>query len=505
MAKCIEKTPENFENAVTKTGFGKFNLYVLLIGGGCVMAVIMETMGMMFIIPAAVCDLDLDLTSKGLLASISFLGVVSSSHIWGFLADTRGRRNVLLTSMMLGFLTSVLSSLAPNAWSFILIRYLNGFLIGGASAVVYAYVGEFHNNLNRPKVVSWIATFVALGNVMLPALSWIILPLDFKLDLHLGYEFKSWRLLVIAIGSPSLLFSIGLYYLPESPKCLLSLGKFDEGLQALKKMYACNTGNDTESFPVSAIIWEEERKVDEYKKSGILKSIIQQTVPLFKFPYLTKTFMVCLLQFGTFASSSGLFMWYPEILNNIEQYSSDVGICEALGNHNYSSQDEIRLESVTCADSIDNAVYESSLIIGGTLALLYMVIGSIITIVGGKNLLLLFFTVTSACGIAAQLTQGSLLIKILMGVFLMASSCVGIINTVVVELYPTHLRGMALAISLMAGRFGAVTGSYITGQLIYKLCDFTFYIFGLDHLILIITTILLPTSPLAKKLIEPMT
>lgn len=141
-----------------------------------------------------------------------------------------------------------------------------------------------------------------------------------------------------------------------------------------------------------------------------------------------------------------------------------------------------RLESVTCADSIDNAVYESSLIIGGTLALLYMVIGSIITIVGGKNLLLLFFTVTSACGIAAQLTQGSLLIKILMGVFLMASSCVGIINTVVVELYPTHLRGMALAISLMAGRFGAVTGSYITGQLIYKLCDFTFYIFGLDHL-----------------------
>lgn len=34
-------------------------------------------------------------------------------------------------------------------------------------------------------------------------------------------------------------------------------------------------------------------------------------------------------------------MWYPEILNNIEQYSSDVGICEALGNHNYSSQDEI--------------------------------------------------------------------------------------------------------------------------------------------------------------------
>lgn len=92
------------------------------------MAVIMETMGMMFVIPAAVCDLELDLTAKGLLASSSFLGVVSSSHLWGFLADTRGRRNILLISMVLGFLTSLFSSIAPNAWLFILIRYFNGFL-----------------------------------------------------------------------------------------------------------------------------------------------------------------------------------------------------------------------------------------------------------------------------------------------------------------------------------------------------------------------------------------
>ncbi|GJQ73922.1 hypothetical protein Trydic_g18856 [Trypoxylus dichotomus] len=462
-------------------------------------------MGMMFIIPAAVCDLELDLTAKGVLASISFLGVVSSSHLWGFLADTKGRRNVLLISMILGFLTSLLSSIAPSAWLFILVRYFNGFFIGGASAVIYAYVGEFHNNIYRPKVVSWIATFVALGNVMLPALSWMILPLDFKIDLHLGYEFKSWRLLVICIGSPSLLFAIGLYFLPESPKCLLSLKECDKALEALKKMYACNTGKDPESFPISKIIWDEKGLEEKHEKTGILKSIVNQTISLFKFPYLTKTLMVCLLQFGTFASSSGLYMWFPEILNDIEQYSSNNPMCEALANHSSIATKETRIENEGCSDSINNAVYESSLIIGSVLAAVYMIIGSIITVVGGKNLLILFFIITSACGIAAQLIESSLLIKILIGVFLMASSCVGIINTVVVELYPTHLRGMALAISLMAGRCGAVAGSYITGQLIYKLCDFTFYVFGLDHLILIITTFLLPAPPHLNKMIEPMT
>lgn len=113
---------------------------------------------------------------------------------------------------------------------------------------------------------------------------------------------------------------------------------------------------------------------------------------------------------------------------------------------------------------------------------LYVVIGGVITTVGGKNLLIITLIVTSGCGIAAQLVVGSLLIKILIGIFLLSSSCVGIIITLVVELYPTHLRGMALAISLMAGRFGAVTGSHVAGLLIYKLCDFTFYIFGADHL-----------------------
>lgn len=136
---------------------------------------------------------------------------------------------------------------------------------------------------------------------MLPALSWLILPLNFKIESPMGYEFRPWRLLVICIGSPSMVFAIGLYFLPESPRCLMSLNKFEEALDALKKMYSYNTGNDPETFPVSSITWDEDGTKNSYKKTGILESIKNQTIPLFTFPYLTKTFMVCLLQFGTFA------------------------------------------------------------------------------------------------------------------------------------------------------------------------------------------------------------
>lgn len=121
--------PQNTEIAIfLLAGYGRFHLFVLLATGGALMCVIVETMEMMFIIPAAQCDLELSLAEKGLLSSISFLGVFTSSHFWGFIADTRGRRKTLLISLCVSFVTSAASSLVPNDWMLILLRYINGIL-----------------------------------------------------------------------------------------------------------------------------------------------------------------------------------------------------------------------------------------------------------------------------------------------------------------------------------------------------------------------------------------
>lgn len=127
-------------------------------------------------------------------------------------------------------------------------------------------------------------------------------------------------------------------------------------------------------------------------------------------------------------------------------------------------------------------VFVITLIIAGLFAVIYIVLGSLINIIGNKNILVTFFLTTMAFGIAAQNVHTAILSQIFMAIFLTAATTIGVINTIVVELYPTQLRAMALAISLMAGRFGAVAGSHLTGPLIYGLCDFTFYIFAVDHI-----------------------
>lgn len=80
------------------------------------------------IIPIAQCDLQMSASQKGVLAAIGFFGVICSSLLWGYLADTVGRRAVIYPTVFIAFLLSLVSSFIGNFYLFIFLRFLNGFL-----------------------------------------------------------------------------------------------------------------------------------------------------------------------------------------------------------------------------------------------------------------------------------------------------------------------------------------------------------------------------------------
>lgn len=501
----VIKKPRSFDEAITMTGYGKFNFFILLITGGCLMCVIIETTCMMIIVPAAQCDLSLTLSQKGLLSSISFLGVVASSHFWGFLADTRGRRFVLLISLFLGSLISFLCSLVGQSWLFILLRFLNGAVIGGSSAIIYAYAGEFHDNYYRAKVISWMCMFVAFGSMYIPSMAWLVLPENWSFEIpFIDIMFRPWRLLVIFYGLPSLVFGLLLYCLPESPKYLLTQHKYDEVLEILTMMYCSNTGKSRDEYLVSEILWDEYNDPDEKRQIGIFALMWRQTVPLFKQSFLAKTLMASFLQFGIFFTTSGVSMWYPTIINSLAHYSHEVSnenvsLCTSL----IYEQEQEELEWITtgnktCKDSFNSEVFAATLIIGCAYAMTYVAIGIVISAFGKKKLIIFILIIITITGITAQLITDPLAIQLLIGSFILGGSTVGIVNAIVVDLYPTQIRGMAMAISLMFGRLGAMAGANVAGPLFFNFCDYMFYILAADHILVIIVICLLPTG---KKII----
>jgi MFS transporter, VNT family, synaptic vesicle glycoprotein 2 len=122
------ETHVTLEDALTKTTFGKFNYALILLTGAILGCVFLETVSINFILPVAQCDLNLTNQDKGILSAIGFIGIIVSSHLWGFLADTRGRKTVIVPTLLTAFVITIFSSFAKSFWVLVLLRFLNGFL-----------------------------------------------------------------------------------------------------------------------------------------------------------------------------------------------------------------------------------------------------------------------------------------------------------------------------------------------------------------------------------------
>lgn len=92
------------------------------------MGVVVENVNIGLIIAYVRCDMNISTLEQGLLSSVGYLGIVLSSHIWGFLADTWGRHKVLKVSLGGSFIFASLSAFSLNIMMLIITRLCVGIL-----------------------------------------------------------------------------------------------------------------------------------------------------------------------------------------------------------------------------------------------------------------------------------------------------------------------------------------------------------------------------------------
>jgi len=108
-------------------------------------------------------------------------------------------------------------------------------------------------------------------------------------------------------------------------------------------MYKINTGKNKKLLNITSIIEEQESIIIQKQRQqiinkggfSILKTMYAQTAPLFMKPYLSKTIIACTLQFGIFATSNGMYMWFPDIINRFVEFidtnpNNSTTICDVV-------------------------------------------------------------------------------------------------------------------------------------------------------------------------------
>lgn len=324
---------------------------------------------------------------------------------------------------------------------------------------------------------------LGIGCLLMPAFAMVINIKFFFMIPFTETPFKSWRLYVLMCGLPSFVSGIALIKFPESPKFTLKQGKQSETIEIIKLIYSMNTGENENKLNIISILNETTAIKSKYLKNSknIFKSMWKQTAPIFMQPYLKNTIIACIIQFGIFSTSNGMYIWFPYVVNKVAMFTevnpnNRTTICDII----MSSKSSNSSESINCSETLDISTFEIEFIFEFIYLIGFLLLGLLIKPIGKITILI---TLLIGCGIFGVITvfvDIPILSIYFFIILLLVGLAVSVVNAVTVDLYPTHLRAMAVCITLMFGRIGSVFGANMGAILLETYCLTTFFISGIS-------------------------
>lgn len=166
-------------------------------------------------------------TLEGLIVAMSLIGATLITTCSGAIADALGRRPMMIISSALYFISGIVMLWSPNVYVLLLARLLDGFGIGLAVTLVPVYISETAPPEIRG-LLNTLPQFTGSGGMFL---SYCMV---FGMSLM---ETPNWRLMLGVLSIPSIIyFLLTVFFLPESPRWLVSKGRMLEAKTVLQRL-----------------------------------------------------------------------------------------------------------------------------------------------------------------------------------------------------------------------------------------------------------------------------
>ena len=192
----------------------------------------------------------------------AFLGAI----LGGRFTDVLGRKRIIIITSIIFAVGSVFCGMASNAEFLIISRILIGVAIGISSIAVPLYISEISPAKIRGALVSSFQLMITIGIVV-----------SYFSDLAFADESNpfSWRWMFYVGVFPAIILFIGMLFMPETPRWLLSKGRNEEGEKVLARV------EDPAEFETSLRRIREE--LDKDKSAARFKDIFTKTwsIPIF--------------------------------------------------------------------------------------------------------------------------------------------------------------------------------------------------------------------------------
>ncbi|XP_026339129.2 solute carrier family 22 member 11 [Ursus arctos] len=349
-----------------------------------------------------VCDYQ---SLKPMVQSIYMVGVLLGSFCWGLLSDRFGRKPSLSWCCLQVALANTGTAFASNFLIYCGLRFLSAFGVAGIIMTPVTLMVEWTTTRRRAVTITMLGCSYSLGQMILGALAFTV---------------RDWRTLQLAVSMPFFAIFLISWWLPESARWLIIVGKPDQALQELRKVARINGHKQaTKSLTVEVLLTSMEEEMAAAKARRSL-------LDLFLVPRLR--WRSC----GMFLVSFSQMVSYYGLVLDLQNLGSDIFLLQVL---------------FGAVDLLGRA----------TTTFLFSFLGHRMTLAS--------FQTMAGLSILANVLVPQDLPTLRLVFAVLGKGCFGIsltsISVYKPELYPTALRMTADGFLQSAGRLGAVTGPLI--------------------------------------------
>ncbi len=171
-------------------------------------------------------EFELNAWQEGFAVSNLIVACIIGSLITGPLTDRYGRKKMLISAGILFTVSAVLSGLPQNYSQLIIARSIGGLGVGIASVLSPIYIAELAPARVRGVLVAVNQLAIVVGILLTYCSNWILVDMGVS----------SWRWMFEVEAVPALLFTLALFFIPESPRWLAKNKQDGEALNIFRKI-----------------------------------------------------------------------------------------------------------------------------------------------------------------------------------------------------------------------------------------------------------------------------
>lgn len=353
---------------------------------------------------------------QGWAMSSALVGCMGGAAVAGKLADTYGRRPLLILAAILFSLSALGTGLAESFTAFIIWRIIGGIGIGIASTISPLYIAEIAPQQTRGLFVSINQLTLVIGILGAQITNMLItevIPDGFEPQQILASwnGQTGWRWMFWAGLLPAVLFFVLMFLIPESPRYMAKKGNFDKAAKTLAKI-----GGEEYAKTELAQIKDSFSTADTGKNE--LKMLLDKKA------VSILVIGIVLAAFQQWCGINIIFNYAQEIF-----VSAGYGINELFMNIVITGSINL-VFTIVAMGTVDKFGRKKLMLIGsGGLALIYAVMG--------------YFYYSHITGLP-------LLLLVLLAIAIYAMSLAPIVWVILSEIFPNRIRGVAMSISTFA-------------------------------------------------------